>query len=428
MGKASNFFRKILNNNKILAVICFITAVIIWLVVAVELSPETTVTLTDVPVTLDADSVNKSFGLSPFGETDFKVDVTVTGRRLIVESEDFRNGVSVVANTGPVTSAGNYSLRLDAQLSSNSENVVINSLSYSSISVYFDYAAQEEFTVEPVIANESGFVAEGYTAGEPYVSSKKITVNGPESEVNKITGLEAVVRVEENSTATQVIAADITAKSSSSVNFNYITMHKLSGTAETKTVDVTVPIYKIVTLTTGVGFTGKPSAYSDSSAFSYTVSPSFVKLGIPESREESMVNLVVKKRDFSELKPGENKFTAEASEVENSGCVILDGTKKFDIVINVNDVETAVIDAPETVECINVPDGIKVSGAVPGFDSVTIAGPSGAVGAVTLDGTNFGADLSALTGEEKGEISVPVVFADDNCWAIGDYTATVVVE
>ncbi|MBR0112584.1 MAG: hypothetical protein IJM02_02455 [Clostridia bacterium] len=427
MKRPTEFFRKILYNNKILAVICFITACIIWLVVAVELSPETTVTITDVPVTVDYESVNKSFGLSPFGESDYKVDVSVTGRRLIVESEDFRQGLTVVANTSPVTNAGTYSLRLEPNLTSNSDNVVINSLSYSSITVYFDYSAQEEFTLEPVISNEGEIAAPGYTAGEPYVSTKKITVVGPESEVNKITGLEAVVQAKENSTVTQVITTDITTKSTTAVNFSYVTMYKAKGSAEAKTAEVTIPVYKIVTLDTSVGFTGKPSAYSDSADFSYTVSPSSVELGIPESRVDAMVNFAVKKIDFSELKPGTNSFTVDASEVENSGCIILDGTEKFTVTVVVNKAETATLKVPEKVECINVPEGVDVGEVKPAFSSVTIAGPADSVHSVVLDGTDFGADLSALTGEEEGEVQVPVVFADDNCWAIGEYTATVTI-
>jgi len=427
MEKLSKFTRKILYNNKILAVICFVVAVIIWLVVTVELSPETTVTIPDVPVTVDYSSINKSLGLTPFGESDFKVDVTVTGRRLVVESEDFKDSISVVANTGSVTGAGTYSLRLDVSYSGSNSEVTLNSISATNITVYFDYEAQEEFAVEPAVTNEGSFVPDGYVTGDPYVSVKQVLVVGPESEVRKITGLEARVQIDGEVTETQVVNTDITAVATSTVNFNYITFRKSQSSVELSTVDVTVPVYKEVTLDTAVAFTGKPSLYSESEAFSYTVSPSSVRLGIPQSRVESMTALTVKKIDFSVLWPGENKFEVEASEIENSGCIILDGTEKFTVTVKAAGVETVVLEAPEKIDCINLPEGVTVDSVKPDFSGVTIAGQPDKVNAVRLDETNFHADLSSVKEGDSGEVTVPVVFNDDNCWAVGEFTATVTI-
>ncbi len=427
MEKLSKFTRKILYNNKILAVICFVLAVIIWLVVTVELSPETTVTITDIPVTVDYASINTSLGLTPFGESDFKVDVTVTGRRLVVESDDFKDSISVVANTSSVTGAGTYSLRLDVSYSGSNSDVTLNSISSSNITVYFDYEAQEEFAVEPVITNEGSFVPAGYVTGDAFVSAKQVLVTGPESELRKITGLEARVQIEGEVTETQVVNTDITAVTTSSVNFNYITFRKSQSSVELSSVDVTVPIYKEVTLGTSVSFTGRPSLYSESASFSYTVSPSSVKLGIPQSRIESMTALTVKKIDFSTLWPGENKFEIEASEIENNGCVILDGTEKFTVIVKAADVKTVVLEAPEKIDCINLPEGITVESVQPDFPGVTIAGSSDKVADIRLDETNFHADLSSVKAGDSGEVTVPVVFNDDNCWAVGEFTATVTI-
>ncbi len=427
MEKLNKLTRKIVYNNKILAVICFVLAVIIWLIVTVELSPETTVTINDVPVTVDYSSIQKTLGLSPFGETEFKVDVTVTGRRLVVESEEFKDSISVNANTGSVTGAGTYSLRLDVGYSGGNDNVTLNSLSSTNVTVYFDYESQEEFTVEPVITNEDTFVPGGYVTGEPYVSAKQVLVAGPESEVRKITGLEARVQIEGEVTETQVVNTDITAIATSTVNFNYVTFRKSQSSVEINNVDVTVPIYKEVTLETGVGFTGKPSLYSDSASFSYTVSPSSVKVGIPESRVESMTALTVKKIDFSVLWPGENKFEVDASEVENNGCVILDGTEKFTIKVNVADVETVVLEAPEKIDCINVPEGVTIESVQPNFSGVNIAGAPDKIAEIQLDETNFHADLSSVKAGDSGDVTVPVVFNDDNCWSVGEFTATVTI-
>ncbi len=427
MEKLSNFFRRILFNNKALAVVCFIAAFIIWLIVAVELSPETTVVINDVPVTVDYSAIKSNLGLSPFGEQETSVNVSVTGRRLVVESDDFKNKIAVTADTSSVTGAGIYSLRLDAGVTDSGDAVTINSLSKSSVTVCFDYEAREEFTVEPIIMNEGEFYPVGYVAGDAYVSNKKVTVVGPESEINKITGLTAQVFIDGEVTQTQVVNTDISVVSNSAVNFSYVTMYKATGSAEISNVDVTVPIYKIVTLETGVGFTGKPSAYSDSASFGYSVSPSSVTLGIPESRVESMTNLIVKKIDFTSLKPGKNSFEIDVSEVENTGCLVLDGTEKFNIEVNVENVALKVLEAPAELACINVPDGVTVKSVTAEFTGVTVAGTEEALRNISLDDTDFGADLSELKEDAAGEVTVPVVFTDDNCWAVGEYTAVVVI-
>ncbi len=424
MKKLNDFFHRIFYNNKFVAILSLVIALIIWLVVAVQFSPETTVTVKDVPVTVDYASLRNKLGLSAFGDTDFTVDVTLTGKRITVESKDIKDSITVTANTSAVTAAGNYYLHLDSALA-DADSARIDSLSMDSITVYFDYSSQEEFVIEPVVLGAETLVPEGYVAGDAFVSDRRVTVSGPESEVKKITSIVAEFSADAPVTETVTQTVELKAIATSNVNYTYITFYRARSSAEIKSVDITVPVYKIVTLDTGVGYTGKPENYDETAAFSYTVTPAQVTVGLPEDRIENVGSLVIKKIDFTELKPGSNTFTVSAEDVESTGCKILDGTKEFTVSVEVSGVESKAIAAPASVTCINVPEGLSVTEASPEFTAVTIVGSSEKVGSVTLDSTNLGADLSSVKEGAKGTVTVPVVFMDDDCWAYGEYYATV---
>ena len=117
-------------DNRFLLVFSLLTAVVIWLVVAVVLAPEKTVTVKNVPVTIDYAKIEQSFGLKPFGETQFTVDITITGKRYIVESDKIADDLVVTANTGYVNSVGTYTLHIDVS-SNETRPLTISTLTRS---------------------------------------------------------------------------------------------------------------------------------------------------------------------------------------------------------------------------------------------------------------------------------------------------------
>lgn len=115
--KNKNFsFSSLFYNNRFVMTFSLATAVVIWLIVAIQFSPQDERVVKDVPVKINMSSNIETFDLQIFGISDFKVDVTVSGKRYIVASnnlsaEDF----VVTANTNYVDSAGKYSLKLDVK-------------------------------------------------------------------------------------------------------------------------------------------------------------------------------------------------------------------------------------------------------------------------------------------------------------------------
>ena len=80
--KKTTIYEKIFYNNKLLLVFSFILAIILWAVVKVNYSEDTTREIKGVPVTLDASLAEENDYVPFYEKNKLLVDVTVSGRAL----------------------------------------------------------------------------------------------------------------------------------------------------------------------------------------------------------------------------------------------------------------------------------------------------------------------------------------------------------
>jgi len=113
---------RLFNNDRFVLIFSIITAIIVWTLVAINVSPETERVVPNVKVTIETkNSVPTQLGLKVFGETDFYVDVTVVGKKYLVsQSALSAEDIIVSAITEDVTTAGIH--RLDLKATSTSGN------------------------------------------------------------------------------------------------------------------------------------------------------------------------------------------------------------------------------------------------------------------------------------------------------------------
>ena len=78
--KNKKMLSDILHNDKLMLAFSFVAAIVIWLGVVINVSPEMTTTIQNVKVTID-NTVPSQFGLEVFGDSEFYVDVTVKGKK-----------------------------------------------------------------------------------------------------------------------------------------------------------------------------------------------------------------------------------------------------------------------------------------------------------------------------------------------------------
>lgn len=406
-------------DNRFLLVFSLVTAVVIWLVVAVVLAPEKTVTVKNVPVTIDYAKIEESFGLKPFGETQFTVDITITGKRYIVESDKIADDLVVTANTGYVNSVGSYTLRIDVESEEARPLYDIDSYSLSEIEVYFDYPKEKEFVIEPQIEFSDRIAPDGYYVGDyVFPESNTVKVTGPETQVNKIEKVVARAQASGMLRQSLTVDANLSALTKDGETPKYITFNK-----QNDVVQVTVPVYKIATLPVECSFSGKPSDYVDNVPFEVSISPSSAEFAVPEAKLAGMKSFEIASIDFTKLTEGTNTFTVAASDV--TGGVVVDKNLVFTVTVEVGGMSTLSVPAPATVGFVNAPEGAKAELVSLNFRNVTVVGPQASLDALGSAALTMSADLSSVKSSSAGVVTVPVTFTDNDCWVYGEYTAIV---
>ncbi len=406
-------------NNRFLLVFSVIVAIVFWLVVVVELGVEVENTIKNVPVQIDYAMVEENLGLKPFGETSFTVDVTVMGKKYIVESADMLDDLVVKANTSYVNSAGTSGLKLE--ISSKNSNPAYHIVRYSAdeVTVYFDYPGDKEFVVVPEFEFDGNPVAEGYYMGDYiFPESDTIRITGPETEVNKVKRVVARAEVEGDLRQNVTVDAELVALADGDEIIRNITFSRKSGK-----IRITTPVYKLVNLPLICGFVNKPSNYVDNPPFTVMISPSSAEIGIPEKKSEGLTEFEILTIDYSLIKEGLNIYTVNASEI--TGGIIVDDSKEFTVTVNVHGMTSGVIDAPDNISFVNEPSDKTVELVKLDFSEMTVIGPSYALDEMTAENITVTADLSAVPANTKGNVTVPVMIKDDDCWSYGSYTATV---
>ena len=404
-------------NNRFLMLFSIIAAVVVWLAVVLEFSPEDERVIEKVPVTIEQTQVMNDFGLQAFGETEYTVDVTVYGKRYIVSPVSLEtDDIVVKANTKYVDSAGQYTLTLVASSVDENAEFEITDVSLDNISVYFDVETEAEFAIEYVIDAPSGIAPDGYHVGDTVMSSNTVTITGPSTQVERIENVTASVSLESQLTQTESFECEVKAVDSSGYEPEYLTY-----SIDTDGFTMTIPVYKTAVLSTSVSFINSPANYIKN-PLSYTVSPSSALFGVNESKLENLNGIIsVATIDFVDLKPGINTFIIDSLPADSG--VLLDGTESFEVVVNVPDVfeETFVIPVSE-VQIINSPRGIAPQIEAQGNITVTVVGTSDELAKLDKNSITLQADASELKFSQKLNVPVKVVVSDsDYCWASGDY-------
>ena len=421
MKKSELSISRLFFNNKFLAVFSLVAAFIIWLGVAIVFAPEDERVIDDVPVKIELSQAMKTYGLKAFGDSDYTVDVTVKGKRYNVSKKALSaQDVEVRANTAFVNSAGKYTLQLVASNATNRVDFEITSLSMEVIDVYFDVEKTKEFEIDRNIIAPKGIVPDGYYAGEVSLSESTVKITGPETEVDKIIGVNATIVIDEPMTATKTINCTLSAYNSSDSEIQYLT-YRTNQTELT----ATVPVYRRVQLNTGVEFVNSPAKYI-AERLNYSVSPSSAVFGVAESRIDGLNGTIpVGTIDFSEIGAEETEFRFTFD--SESAVLIDDSVDRFTVKVNPGAVDKKEISVPLSSAVVeNAPEGSEPF-LGPSSVIVTVIGPAGSLEKIDADSITVKADLSSVKpSNELSDVPLRVTLAEsDDCWVYGDYSAKV---
>ena len=304
-----SLFVRVLNNQKLVAVLSVLVAVVIWLTVSVTQSPTVERVVKDVPVVID-DSVPSQMGYEAFGADGLTVDVTVSGKRYNVGDNVLTNkDITVTAITTYVDAPGNYTLQLRAVANDANADFTIVSKSVDYIEAYFDTPKTADFTIEPQLKSDGDIITdEDFMTTDPVLSTETVTVTGPATQVDKIANAYAVASVDSDLKRSQTYDASLKLVDESGSELKYLSTNVQNLT-------VTIPVYRITKLPLVVTFSNVPNSYYVENPPSYTISPSVVQIGLEADKYRDLTEITLGDIDFNDLEDGKNTFTFTSEDI-----------------------------------------------------------------------------------------------------------------
>lgn len=419
--KKSGFsIRKLIYNDKYLIIISVILAVIIWIATSMNLSPETTKTIS-VPVSIDlTGTAAEQLGIKCFGEESVDVDVTITCKKYLAK-DITADDLNVYLQTNTVTSNGNYDVPITVEARDNNSDFKITSYYPTVYRAYFDVEAERVMDIDIRYTSED-FIEEGYTMGVPMLSESSVTVKGPNTFVSQVSQVLATVNIEDKLKTTTSMDIVPVALDSNGAKVSYIKLDTASNN-----LTVTIPVLKEMELDVATNFVGKPGKINISDLdVSYSVSR--VSAGVLE--DANITNAVIGNIDFAKLRPGENKFTFNVESLDS--LVILDRIDEIEATVIVPDnyIEKTLWVNLNNVTVANAPEGYNAKATALSSYSITLVGTESDLENITAANIKLTVDLSSLNKDDikTGISSYPVSAVIDNsdtCWVYGDYTASV---
>lgn len=409
--------RKLVYNDKYLIFISIVAAVIIWVVTSMNLSPETTKTIT-VPVAVNfEDTAADQLGLKCYGESTIDVDVTVSCKKYLARDISADN-IDVTLQTSSVTTNGFIDVPI--KVDTDSADYTVQSYFPTTYHAYFDV---EDTRVMDITVNydKEEYAKEGYVMGTPLLSETSVTLSGPKTYMANVVDAVADVNIDDELTSTKTVDLDI-----KPVDIYGNTVDYISVNSKTDNVTLTIPVLKKTTLDVTTSLTNKPTGLTDDIKISYNVTK--VNAGVLE--EADIKNANIGTIDYSQLTVGENTFTFNVEKLDS--IIILDDVKEITATVTVPSTYTTKTVTVNTgnVKVANAPDGYKYSIEGLSNTTVTLVGSEEDLEALQSSDVSLVVDLSSVTSSNiklgvnsyKSDVTLENT---KTCWVYGSYNVNV---
>ena len=415
MLKNNNKLSVLLHNDKLMFIFSFIAAIVIWLGVVINVSPEMTTTIQNVKVTIDS-TVPSQFGLEVFGDNEFYVDVKVTGKKYKISSLNAED-IKIIAQTNSVDSAGMKTLLLKSDQTFGNSDYAISSISQKSIDVYFDVPKTIQMVIEPdIVADDVEIVEDGFKTGEINLSETSVSVTGPSTEINRI--VKAVARLKLQKSLSENKSADVDVlllDENGKTNFKYVT-------TDIQNVILTIPVLRVKEINTTILFKNAPDEYV-LNPLKYTILPAKDFFNISVDEYDETKEFSVGTIDFKSVSPSNYVFEFLRTDLPVSDE---SDTQKFIVKLDVSGLSQDYFVISSNKVKVNNPDNLeyRVSGL---NKSVVVVGSEKALESITEDDISVEIDISDINITSGQTTSVPanVTVNSSNCWIYGTYTVEV---
>ena len=408
-----------------LRIAAIIIAVIIWLFLSITEYPTINKTITNIPVVFSMEGTSaQEKGLQPLGYKDTSVDVEIKGMNYEIGSYGVNDLVANV-NLDSVTKEGTYQLDIIVKSTHSSDTVSVVSVSPDTVEVNFVHRSTNEFEVTASAPNISA--EQGMMLRSPVVSPSKVTVEGAESDLSKISRVEAVI----DETAT---LSEAETMSTEKVAFYDESGSRLDGSKYTlidaKSFDVTFDVYKKKTVNLTVQFSDCPPGF-DTSSIPYKLSETQINVITPKLNDVNAQTVSLGSVSLSDIDEGKS-FTFDVNQKLQSGEINQSGidniTLSFDFENRKYARKEFTIPA-SSIKINNPPSGRNINLEAKQIPSVTIFGPESEIKDIRLSDISAVVDLSDVStvGTITHEVSIYVP-KSNKVWCIGKHEVQVDIE
>lgn len=418
MKKVKFNFKQLFYNEKSLRVISVLLAIVLWLVVVYALSPEMAQPIQGIPITFNADTLEK-LGLSVIEGGDQTVNINVYGKRLTVgelTKDDFVADVSLAEVREP----GTYELEVNVTKKyANTDYKIVASGEPQVIKVKFDRYITKKI---PLYANMTGVkAAEGFIMDKYYTNPSHVTISGPEYEVSKVAKCVVDAEYPDQINKTYMATGEIKLYDvmDRELELQNIVLDK-------EVADVTIPVLETKLLPVSFKFINIPDGF-DQSSLDYAVSTTDILVAGPPEEIEKMSSIDIGYIDIKTLTPdGMYMFNVDLPD----GFVNLDDISNVKIDFQFDNYVEQRFNI-KNLTLLNVPENYDVTLETKRINNVTIVGPADVVESVSSGDIAAEIDLSDrdLSTSSRHSVPVKIVIPSKNTvWAIGDYTVVVTVK
>lgn len=366
-GAASPSGKSILDDRRIRLAMAILLAILGWMVVTIVVQPNTTITLTGIPVdyTYDATSYT-SKGLSIVEAPEKLVDLTISGDGYTIGSLN-QDDFVVYPDWSSVRSSGEKNLWLRVRCVNTSVdgiNVAIAGTD-NTVNVVFDVVEEKILPVQ--VSTIYLKVQEGYILYNTALSAETVTLSGPSSELNRVVSCTAEVTYGQELHNTQTIetALRFYDENGSEVQFDYITLSRES-------VEVTLSVYKLARLPVSVRFINTPVGF-DESVLIYSMSQTSLRVAGPENVIDTLSDLAVGTIDLATFALDK---VYEMPVSLPSGIVCLDNIDTISVSFDCTDLTTKTLNIPgENVQVVNLASTYQLEVETERLMNVVLCGP-----------------------------------------------------
>lgn len=418
-----SFFQNFVKNLKNI-IFALVIAIIVWFAISMQIFPDVTTHVSDIPVEVKATDYMTENALSVTGSYVDKITVQVTGKRYEVgnlNASDF----TAKADLSAITAPGEYTVKINvAPIKENSctvddDNITLKLKVEKTISKTYSISNGNMKAVADGVTATAGMKIDSVTA-EP----STITLTGDS------TAVDAVKTVEIRSVFAGETSESVTSKGQIVLlgnNGEIIENPDIKYDSESFTVNIT--LYKQKTLPLTVQFTNVPSNF-DLESLKYTIYPESLTVSSPDDSLDSQEKFEVGTIDLSQL-------TTKYLQKLTLPITLPDGYKNISgntsAMVSFEDAENYTFLSyavqKDNIRVINAPDNFDVE-VLTNELSVNVTGPADEIAALASKDIYATIDLMGTTltpGLKDVNAEFTLRGTKVKSWVTGEYKVSIQV-